>query len=152
MGLQEKETQKDKGIQEICLKKTYSTTEPTEPLSLTPTQSPAGGMLLYIISHLSYKPCPDLNIYKANQLESTFAEIIKLTKSHIVIGYLYKHPNMEVLDYLSQIFEIVSKEQKQIFLLGDFKINLLNYNGHQPRNDFLGSLASNSYSICLTSN
>ena len=34
MGLQEKETQKDKGIQEICLKKTYSTTEPTEPLSL----------------------------------------------------------------------------------------------------------------------
>ena len=52
---------------------------------------------------------------------------------------------MEVLDYLSQIFEIVSKEQKQIFLLGDFNINLLNYNGHQPRNDFLDSLASNSF-------
>ena len=38
----------------------------------------------------------------------------------------------------------VSKEQKQIFLLGDFNINLLNYNIHQPTNDFLDSLASNS--------
>ena len=37
----------------------------------------------------------------------------------------------------------VSKEQNQIFFLGDFNINLLNYNVHQPTNDFL-SLASNS--------
>ena len=48
-------------------------------------------------------------------------------------------------NYLSQIFEIVSKEQKQVFLLGDFNINILNYNDHQPTNDFLGSLASNSF-------
>ena len=37
------------------------------------------------------------------------------------------------------------KEQKQVFLLGDFNINLLNYNDHQPTNDFLDSLASNSF-------
>ena len=56
---------------------------------------------------------------------------------------------MDVTDfksnYFSQIFEIVSKEQKQVFLLGDFNINLLNYNDHQPTNDFLDSLASNSF-------
>ena len=49
------------------------------------------------------------------------------------------------INYLSQIFEIVSKEQKQVFLLGDFNINVLNYNDHQPANDFLGSLASGSF-------
>ena len=49
------------------------------------------------------------------------------------------------INYLSQIFEIVSKEQKQVFLLGDFNINVLNYNDHQPTNDFLGSLASGSF-------
>ena len=73
----------------------------------TPTESLAGSTLLYIASHLSYKPRPDLNIYKAS--------------------CLYKHPNMDVLDlknnYLSQIFEIVSKERKQVFLLGDFNIS-----------------------------
>ena len=71
-------------------------------------------MHLYIASHLSYKPHPDINIYKANQLESTFVEIINPKKSNIVIDCLYKHPNMDVPDfknnYLSQIFEIVSKE------------------------------------------
>ena len=54
---------------------------------------------------------------------------------------------MDVLEFnnhLNQMLEKVSKEQKQIFLLGDFNINLLNYNVHQPTNDFLDSLASNS--------
>ena len=56
---------------------------------------------------------------------------------------------MDVLDfknnYLSQIFEIVSKERKQFFLLGDFNINPQNYNDHQPTNDFLDSLPLNSF-------
>ena len=47
-------------------------------------------------------------------------------------------------NYLTQTFEIVSKEQK-LPLLGNFNINLLNYNDHQPTNDFLDSLASNSF-------
>ena len=42
------------------------------------------------------------------------------------------------------MLEKVSQKQKQIFLLGDFNINLLNYNIHQPANGFLDSLASNS--------
>ena len=56
---------------------------------------------------------------------------------------------MDVLDFnnnnLSQIFEIVFKEQKHVFLLGDFNINLLNYNDHQPANNFLDSFVSNYF-------
>ena len=55
---------------------------------------------------------------------------------------------MNLLDfknnYLSQTFEIISKEQKQVSLLGDFNINLVNYNAHQPTNEFLNLLDSNS--------
>ena len=65
------------------------------------------------------------------------------------MGCLYKHPNMDVLDfksnYLHQIFEMLLKERKQVFVLGNFHINFLNYNDHQPTNDFLDSLASNSF-------
>ena len=32
-----------------------------------------------------------------------------------------------------------------MFLLGDFNINLINYNDHQPTNEFLDSLVSNSF-------
>ena len=48
-------------------------------------------------------------------------------------------------NYLNQIFEILSKERKQVFLLGEFNINLLNYNDHLPTNDSLDSRASNSF-------
>ena len=76
---------------------------------------------------MSYKPRTDLNIYKANQLESKFVEIINPKKSNIVIGCLYKHPNMDVLDFknnhLSQTFENISKEQKQVFVLSDSNEN-----------------------------
>ena len=85
-------------------------------IEFTPTESSAGGTLIYITSHLSYKLHPDFNIYKTNQLEYTFVEITNPPKSNIVIGCVYKHPNMNVLvfknNYLNQIFEILSKERK----------------------------------------
>ena len=40
----------------------------------TPTETFAGGTFLYIANHLSYKCRDDLNIYKKNELESTFIE------------------------------------------------------------------------------
>ena len=42
-------------------------------------------------------------------------------------------------------FLIITKEQTQVFLLGDFTINFPNCNNHQRTNDFLDSLASNSF-------
>ena len=54
---------------------------------------------------------------------------------------------MDIIDfdnYLNKMLEKISKEQEQIFLLEDSYINLLNYNVHQPANDFFDSLTSNS--------
>ena len=47
--------------------------------------------------------------------------------------------------YLNKLLENISKEQKSIFLIGDFNVNLLNYNEHNQTNEFLDSLASNSF-------
>ena len=53
---------------------------------------------------------------------------------------------MDLTDFNSkQSSSEVSKEQKSVLLLGDFNINLLNYNVHSPTNEFLDSLASNSF-------
>ena len=40
-----------------------------------PTESSAGGILLYIGNHLSCKSRNDLHIYKTAELESTFVEL-----------------------------------------------------------------------------
>ena len=47
-------------------------------------------------------------------------------------------------NYLNKLSDNISKEQKSVFLLGDFNVNLLNYNENNQTNEFLDSLASNS--------
>ena len=88
-----------------------------------------GGTLLYIDNHWSYKPHTDLGLNKANQLESTFIEIINPIKSNIIVGCFHKYPNMDVSDfnknYLNILLDKLSKENTQVFLLGGYNNNLL---------------------------
>ena len=64
-----------------------------------PTEISAGGTLLYIANHLSYKCHNDLDIYKKNELESTFIEIVNPRKSNFVVGVIYRHPSMDLTDF-----------------------------------------------------
>ena len=55
---------------------------------------------------------------------------------------------MDVTDFnknLNPLLGKLSRESKQVFLLGDFNINLLKYHEHRPTNEFLVSFASNSF-------
>ena len=61
---------------------------------------------------------------------------------------IYRHLSNDTTDfnrnYLNTLLDKISKEQKHIFLLGDFNMNFLNYNEYRPTNNFLDSLVSNS--------
>ena len=48
-------------------------------------------------------------------------------------------------DYLNELLDKLSKENETIFLLGDFNINLLNYDIHPSTNEFLDSLSSHNF-------
>ena len=82
-------------------------------------------------------------------MKSTFIEIFNPRKSNIIVGVIYRQPSEDLADfncnYLNKLLENTSKEQKSILLLGDFNVNLLNYNEHNETNDFLDSCASNSF-------
>ena len=81
---------------------------------ITPTQTSAGGTLLYIANHQSNKCCNGLNIYKKNELESIFTETVNPKKSNIVVGVIYRHPTMDLTDfncnYLNKLLENITKE------------------------------------------
>ena len=87
----------------------------------TPTETSAGGTLLCIANHLSCKCCSNLNIYQKNVLESIFIETVNPRKSNIMVGVIYRHPSMDLADfncnYLNNLLEKISKEQKSICLL-----------------------------------
>ena len=64
-----------------------------------PTESAAGGTLLYISNNLSYKPRNDLCIYKSTELESTFIEILNPKKINVIVGCIYRHTHMDLNEF-----------------------------------------------------
>ena len=73
---------------------------PNFSFECTPTESTAGGTLLYIADHLAYQNRKDLNLYKTNSLESTFIEITNPNKSNIIVGCIYRHPKMGLFEFI----------------------------------------------------
>ena len=65
----------------------------------TPTESTAGGALLYIADHLPYQRRNDLNLYEKNYLESIFIEITNPTKRKIIVGCIYQNPTMDLNEF-----------------------------------------------------
>ena len=49
--------------------------------------------------------------------------------------------------YINNLLDKWSKENKNVSLLGDFNINLLNYDQHSPTNEFLASLSLSSHML-----
>ena len=107
---------------------------PNYSIEYTPTESHAGGTLLYISNNIAYKPRKDLNIYKTHELESTFIEIINPKKSNIILGAVYRHPTMDLIEfndnYANKLLDSITRENKTTFLLGDFNIDLLKYESY----------------------
>ena len=114
----------------------------------TPTESSAGGALLYISNHYAYQPRPDLNqrMYSPSELESVFVEISFTHRSNIIVGCVYRHPGMSINtfnnEHLSPLIQTLAKENKTIFLLGDFNINLLKCDDSLDVSNFLDILGS----------
>lgn len=115
----------------------------------TPTESSAGGVMLYISNSFAFKPRPDLDscLYLSKLLESVFVEIDIPNKPNIIAGVIYRHPSMSVKhfnsEFLDPFLHKVGTENRQIILLGDFNVNLLDYEGDTDASSFLDSLSSN---------
>ena len=114
----------------------------------TPTESSAGGALLYISNDFSYKPRPDLTqaFYKSKELESIFVEICQPRKTNIIIGSIYKHPTMSIdefnIDFLCLLLDKVSAENRTVILLGDYNIDLLKTEINPKYSNFLDIMGS----------
>ena len=84
----------------------------------------------------------------SQKLESIFVEVALPKKSNLIIGCIYKHLFMDICTfndhYLNPLLDNLSKEvNKTIFLLGDFKSDLLNFDTLEYASTFLDVLASN---------
>ena len=51
-------------------------------------------------------------MYKSKHLESIFIEIINKQKKNIILGFLYRHPCMEVNEFNDDLFNYLSERFK----------------------------------------
>ena len=54
-------------------------------------------------------------------------------------------PIQEFNNILMLTLEKISKEKNDAYLMGDFNINLINYNSHNPTSQFLDGICFNSF-------
>ena len=63
-------------------------------------------------------------------IESTFIEILNKKQKNLIIGCVYKHPKHEVKDFTTNhmmpLLDKLSNEIKDIIIMGDFNVNLIN--------------------------
>ena len=65
------------------------------------------------------------------------------------MGCIYRHPTMDLNEfnchYPNALLEKLAKEQKTVFLVGDFNVDSLKYEQHKATNEFFDSLSSNTF-------
>ena len=65
------------------------------------------------------------------QLESVFIEFLIPNKQNQLIAIVYKHQSMNVskfgFEYLTDILTKIKNQNKNIFLIGNFNVNLCTY-------------------------
>ena len=114
----------------------------------TPSESTKGGAMLYIQNEITCKPRHDLNsiAYKSKELESVFVEVITPGQKNTIIGCIYRHPCMDLEEFndeiLNLLMEQICKEGKNIFLLGDFNVDLMNTQFDDQTSQFFDILTS----------
>ena len=87
---------------------------------------------MYIDKNIKHKLRNDQNIYEKKLVESTFIKILSKKQKNMITGSVYKHPKHKVNDftnnYITPWWDKLSNENKDIMVMGDFNINLINYN------------------------
>ena len=92
----------------------------------------SGGVSMYIsndfLGHFERK-----DLRKSNKhIECIFVEIPIVNQSkNIIVGNIYHRPNSSGIDFIKEFTDILNeivKENKKIYLIGDFNLDLLKYN------------------------
>ena len=94
-----------------------------------------GGVGIYLKNGLEYKLREECNLSDSEVIESLFLEITVPHGKNTIVGSVYRPPNQNTatfLDKFNDILSSISKDNKHCYVMGDFTLDLLQYNHHVP--------------------
>ena len=109
-----------------------------------------GGVPSFIKTHIKYISRSDLDINN-DDMESVFVELIKDgilgCKTNIIVGVIYRPPQKNIViftEHINNILSTLKPENKSIYILGDFNIDLFNSESHIDSSEFFETMFSYS--------
>ena len=94
----------------------------------------------------SIQPRSDMCMSSQNIAEAHFVEATDLRNKKIILGVIYRHPNTGIDNFSSEvigkIISTITKERRECILMGDFDINLLNFQSDSGTANFFNTLSS----------
>ena len=117
-----------------------------------------GGVGFWIKDNLSYKHLTDISIFEEKNFESIFIQLYTDRNKFKIIGNVYRPPGLNVEDFTEKLNNILCsikqhpeyKKATEIVLLGDFNINLLQHDKHNPTQKYLEHLISHGMIPLIT--
>ena len=109
-----------------------------------PSKSSCGGCVLYVNSRLDHHVRDDLSVIE-DDYETIWIEINNHKSKNLLCCCLYRYPSSDITNFnnhISSILQKVQKENKSLIIMGDFNINLVNYDSHPETNDFINLMVS----------
>ena len=110
--------------------------------SIRPNRT-GGGASMFIGSKHNLIQRTDLNI-KATDCDSVFIEI---RDKNIIVGFVYKPDYVNYEDFISHLPWL--KKGKEVFIMGDFNIDLLKHNHNHRVNTFVNLMHLYSFFVCI---
>ena len=112
----------------------------------TSTDVSRGGTLLYIKENVHWKIRKDIQICQSKELESVFIEFINKKGRSAIVGCINRHPCIDPKEFnetfLKILLEDLSYENKNVILMGDFNIDILQYDTNKDSEHFLDEMNS----------
>lgn len=111
------------------------------------SHSQNGGVALYLKTGLILIPRPDLS-KDGTDFEVIWVEVENKKGKNYLFCCAYRHPSTSFDSFHEYLQEVLSSPVvtgKQVFVLGDFNINLLNYNSSTPITNYVNFLFSKQF-------
>ena len=87
-------------------------------------------------------------------IESTFIKMLNKKQKNLITECVYKHPKHEVKDFTNNhmmpLLDKLSNENKDIMIMHDFNVNLINCNDGKNTSNFLDAMLSQSFLPFIT--
>ena len=138
IGISETKQQVDKDlIVNVDLEGNTMHTQPSK-------RSCGGCAIIYVNSHLDHIIRDDLSTLDDNY-ETLWVELNNYKSKNCLCCCLHRHPSTDMssfIDHIDLTLQKVQKENKTVFMMGDFSMNLLKYQSHPETNDFINLMVS----------